>query len=275
MKVAVIGGRGFVGRALQAALAHQGHEVHVLSRQHIDYHDDAQVLAALHDADALMYLAGILHERAGARFDDVHHQLPKRLVSLAAQAGVRDIVHMSALGVRPHAPSRYLQSKWAGEQAVFAEGKARGVRVVAMRPSVIFGEDDGFFHLFARYLKYVPLMPLPCAAAQFQPVAVEDVAQAFVWALESSVDHIAFELGGSEVITLHEAVQRICRANNRKRRIIPLSDTLSRWQGRLGGLLHAPFTHDNYLSMQVPNITSENPWPQMGITPRAISLPRM
>ena len=275
MQVAVCGGRGFVGQVLCTRLAGKGHQVSVLSRETLDYGDDAAVLAALQDKDALVYLGGILHERGGQRFDDVHHHLPVRLLQLAAQSAIGDFLHMSALGVSAHAPSRYLQSKWAGERALMAQGKALGVRVVAMRPSVIFAGHDGFFHLFAHYLRYAPLMPLPCAQAQFQPVAVEDVADAFVWALESSVDQTAFELGGTERLTLHEAVQRICKANGWKRWIIPLSDRLSRWQGRLGGMLRAPFDHDNYLSMQVPNITEEMPWTQMGIVPRAIHIPRL
>lgn len=273
MQVAISGGSGFVGTALASLLAQQGHTIRILSRATLDYDDDAALTAALQGQEALVFLNGILHARGGADFDTVHHLLPVRMLQCAAKAGVRDFLHMSALGVSPQAQSRYLQSKWAGERAVLAAGKALGVRVVAMRPSVIFGAQAGFFHLFTRFLKVAPVMPLPCAQAQFQPVAVEDVAAAFLWALESSVDQAAFELGGAEVVSLQEAVQRICAANGWRRRIIALPDWLSRWQGRLGSVLRAPFTYDNYLSMQTPNVAEVSPWANMGIVPRAIVLP--
>ena len=273
MRVVVSGGSGFVGKTLCKILAENGHEVGILSRKTLDYDDAAALQQALSGQDALVFLNGILHERGGARFDDVHHHLPRRLLQAAAQAGVGTFLHMSALGVSAGGQSRYLHSKWAGEQAVLAEGKALGVRVVAMRPSVIFGADDGFFHLFARYLRYAPVMPLPCAQTRFQPVAVEDVAAAFLWALQTPVDQQSFELGGAEVVTMREAIERICAANGWKRWIINLPDGLSRWQGRIGGLLRAPFTYDNYLSMQTPNVVQTAAWAQMGIVPREIVIP--
>ncbi|MDO4776507.1 MAG: NAD-dependent epimerase/dehydratase family protein [Cardiobacteriaceae bacterium] len=282
MHIAISGGRGFVGRALAQRLAGKGHGIGILSRASgedarvtaVDYENDASLFAALQGKDALVNLVGILHARDAATFDAVHHQLPLRLLRQAARAGIRDMLHMSALGASPTAPSAYLQSKAAGERALFAEGRRLGVRVVVMRPSVIFGEDEGFFHIFGKWLKRLPLMPLPCAQAMFQPVAVEDVAAAFDWALESSVDQKAFALGGPETMTLHEALLRICAANGWRRRIVPLPDMLARWQARAGDWLPgAPFTYDNYLSMQIPNITDDNPWPLMGIVPHPVKIP--
>lgn len=282
MHIAISGGRGFVGRVLAERLAGKGHEIAMLSRTScedagvvaVDYESDESVFAALQGKNALINLVGILHARDAAGFDAAHHQLPLRLLRQAARAGIRDMLHMSALGASPAASSAYLQSKAAGERALFAEAKRLGVRVVAMRPSVIFGKNEGFFHIFAKWLKILPMMPLPCAQAMFQPVAVEDVAAAFEWALESSVDHKAFELGGPEKMALHEVLERICEANGWRRRIIPLPDMLSKWQARVGDWLPgAPFTYDNYLSMQIPNVTDDNPWPLMGIVPRQVEVP--
>lgn len=280
MHVAITGGTGFVGRALCRALDKQGHQWTVLSRKMggegvvgVDYEDEDALCAALQGKDAVIHLVGVLH--AGRKlFAQVHHQLPLRVLRQAKRAGIDDFLHMSALGADPAGPSAYLQSKYAGERAVFDEAGRLGMRAVAMRPSVIFGEDEGFFHLFARYLKWLPLMPLPCGQARFQPVAVEDVAAAFVWALESSVDQAAFELGGPEVMTLREVIDRLCLANGWKRWIINVPDMAAKWQGRLGDWLPGmPFTYDNYLSMQRPSVCDSNPWAQMGIVPRQAVMP--
>lgn len=284
MNVAVTGGTGFVGQAVCDALRSAGHEVVILSHSRegreqrtairkVDYRDIDSLAAAMDGCDALIHLVGILHERKGCSFEWAHHALVRNVVKAAAQANVKDYLHMAALGVDHRGPSQYLKTKADGEQAAFALCRQHGMRMVSLRPSVIFGEKDNFINQFTRLLKRVPVFPLVCPQAQFQPVAVVDVAQAFVWALESSVDRTAFELGGPEIVTMHDIVRRICAEHGLRRLIIPLPDVISALQGRIMGFIPgAPFTYDNYLSMQVPNTTEERHWGQMGMVPTPLNI---
>ncbi|UJF24935.1 complex I NDUFA9 subunit family protein [Suttonella sp. R2A3] len=287
MKIAVTGGTGFVGQAVVARLREKDHEVVILSSsqsgikdgvllRQVDYHDVNALAEAMDGCDGAIHLVGILHEHGEQSFEWVHHALVRNVVKATAQAGIKDYIHMSALGVEHRGPSQYLKTKAAGEAAAFELAKTHDIRMVSLRPSIIFGEDDNFFNQFARLLRYLPVMPLVCHKAQFQPVAVEDVAHAFVWALESSVDRTSYELGGREVLTMREVIARVCETYDWKRLIIPLPDSVSRIQGKIMGMMpNAPFTYDNYLSMQVPNTTQQAPWSEMGIEPKPITIKRL
>ena len=137
-----------------------------------DVHDDATLARMLRDTDAVINLVAILHG-SEAEFERVHVRLPRRLAAACRPAGVRRVVHVSALGVAVDAPSRYLRSKARGEAAL----RAAGLDLTVLRPSVIFGERDRFLNLFASLQSVFPVMPLAGAAARFQPVWVEDVGE--------------------------------------------------------------------------------------------------
>ena len=281
MKIAVTGGSGFVGRILCRRLAEKGYEPVILSRQapagkfswrQVDYHRSSSLATALGDCAALIHLVGILHEYKGQSFPSVHQHLVTRLLAAAAAAGVRDYLHMSALGADEYGPSRYLISKAAGEAAAFTACRKNGMRMVAFRPSLIFGEEDDFRNRFTALLRYLPCLPLVCPQARFQPVAVEDVADAFIYGLESSEDQTAIELGGGEEISMAQLVRRICASHAWRRLLIPLPDWASASLGRVMGMVPgAPFTYDNYLSMRKPNTTDKWPWPRIGIEPKSIT----
>jgi NADH dehydrogenase len=182
------------------------------------------------------------------------------------------MLHMSALGAAADAPSEYLRSKAAGEQALHAES-AEGLAITSFRPSVVFGPQDGFLNLFARLLALSPgVFPLACADARFAPVYVGDVVNAFTHALaDDATAGQCYELCGPRSYTLRELVAYTARVIGLKRRIIALPDVLARLQARvLGQLPGAPFTMDNYLSMQVDSVCSQNGFARLGITPRSL-----
>lgn len=286
MKIAISGGSGFVGRALTRQLQNQHQVVWLSARQpvladefktlsvkSVDYDDVESIATAIDGCDALINLVGILHATPTASFDDVHHQLPKRLLAAAAKAGISCYLHMSALGIAADGPSQYLKSKYLGEQAAFAFAKQNGIRMLSFRPSIIFGEEDNFFNQFARLLKYSPIFPIVCPQAQFQPVSVEDVAKAFVWGLDNAIDGESYELVGEEVITMRQAIEMVCEFYGWRRLLIPLPNSVAGVQGRLMGCLpKAPFTYDNYLSLQKPSISQRCDLGSMGITPAAIKI---
>ena len=275
-KVLLIGGSGFVGGWIANRLSERGIRVIVPAR-HRDNRkklillptvytvqadvQEAQVLASLMDGvDTVINLAGILHDGDsrqpyGKRFAATHVELPGRIVAAMRQAGVRRLLHMSALKASPDAPSAYLRSKAAGEAAVLAA--ASDLDVTVFRPSVIFGPGDAFLNTFATLLKLFPVLPLAGGKARFQPVFVGDVADAFVSALN---DHSTFgqtyELCGPRVYSLRQLVAYVADLAGRRRLIIDLPDGLASLQARLLSLLpNPPLTPDNLRSMQVDNVS--------------------
>lgn len=293
-RILILGGTGFVGRALceqiqnQAALA--GARLVVPSRRrergkHLfplpqvdvlaaDVHDDAVLASLLRGCDAVVNLVAILHGSPAA-FEQAHVTLPQRLVAACAKAGVRRMVHVSALGIQggaagdvAAAPSDYLRSKTRGEQ-VF---RAADLDLTVLRPSVIFGVHDRFLNLFAQLQCMLPVMALAGGDARFQPVWVEDVAQAIVKALlDGSTAGQTYELAGPTVYTLTDLVKLSGRWSGHARPVLPLPLAAGRLQARALGLLPGEplMSPDNLDSMKVPNVlTGTLPSLQdLGITP--------
>ena len=284
--ICILGGTGFVGHSLAAQLVSEGHRVTIVSRRR-ERHRDLLVLptAQLVDGniadngfladvfrghDVVINLVAVLNERRRGDFERIHGKLPARVVEACRAAGVKRLLHMSALHASAEAPSQYLQSKAMGERAVMA---ATDLKVTTFRPSVIFGPADSFSNRFAGLLRYtVGAFPLACGSSRFQPVYVEDVARAFVRALD---DPRAFgqryNLCGPHRYTLLELVQYIARQIGSPVRIVSLGPLASRLQA---GLLQfapgKPFTPDNYRSLQVDSVCDDGFPAVFGITPVAL-----
>lgn len=277
--VLVLGGSGFVGRHLVAALAAEGIRVTVPSRRrerakHLlplptvevvetDIMAPGALEALARGRQAVINLVGILH----GDFERVHAELPRRVVAACRALGVGRLLHMSALGAAPSAPSEYLRTKAMGEQAALA---ATDLAVTAFRPSVIFGPEDAFLNTFATLAQMFPVLPIACPRARFQPVYVVDVARAMSRALDDPSTHgKTYELCGPRQYTLKELVKLVCEMTGRRRAVIGLPDRLSYWQAfvmeNLPGKL---ITRDNLRSMQVPNVCA-GAFP-FGIRPQAL-----
>jgi len=288
--VLVLGGSGFVGTALCTKLVERfgggSARITVPSRRparakHIqmlptvelvaaDVHDDAQLARLVRGRDAVVNLVAILHG-GDAAFDRVHVQLPRRLAQACGGAGVRRVVHVSALGADPKAPSRYLRSKAAGESAL----TSAGLDTTILRPSVIFGEGDRFLNLFARLQALFPVVPLAGADARFQPVWVDDVALAIVRCLDDKTTiGETIECCGPEVYTLRQLVQIAGRCAGHPRPVLGLPAPLARLQALTMELLPGEplMSRDNLDSMKVANVASGTRpgLSRLGIRPSAI-----
>jgi NADH dehydrogenase len=284
--VLVVGGSGFIGRHLVASLAAAGLRVTVPARRR----ERAKHLILLPTVDvvqadvmapgvlqrlcagkqAVYNLVGILHSRRGRRderganeygpdFARVHVELPQAIVAACRLAGVRRLLHVSALGASRDAPSEYLRSKAIGEQAVLA---AEDLDATVFRPSVVFGPEDRFLNTFAAMSRFLPVMAVPCPDAQFQPVYVGDVARALHYALEDpEARGKSYELCGPRVYTTKQLVEFVCAVTRRPRLVLGLSPRLSYFQAWV--LEHLPgklMSRDNYRSMQLPS-TCGAPFP--------------
>jgi len=269
----MLGGTGFVGHAIAARLSAGGHDVRVLTRAFArnrditvmpgvvliegDVHDPAFLQEQFKGVDVVINLVGILNERghSGAGFDRVHAELPAKVATVCRHASVPRLLHMSALGAAHQAPSFYLRSKARGEDA--AHAAAPDVRVTSFRPSVIFGPRDDFTNRFAALLRTVPgVFPLACPNARFQPVYVEDVARAFVAAIDMTDTYgRRYDLCGPQVYRLRELVDYFAYLQKRHVQVIGLNQSLSRLQATVMEYVPGkPFSLDNFRSLSLDNV---------------------
>jgi NADH dehydrogenase len=288
--VCVVGGSGFVGQHLVMELGRRRYRLRVLTRRRerhrellvlptvevleTNVHRVSELEARLQGCEAVVNLAGILHESPGAGRDflSVHVTLARSIAEICRAQGVRRLLHMSALGAAPAAPSRYLQTKGEGEAAVHALG-GENLHVTSFRPSVIFGPEDAFFNRFAALLAGIPwVFPLACPESRFSPVYVGDVVRAFADSLENKATFgQRYDLCGPREYTLKSLVEYTARVRGISRRIVGLSDRLSRLQANIFEKIPGkPFTRDNYLSLQVPSTCRDNGLEALGITATSI-----
>ena len=285
--VCILGGTGFVGREIAGQLVHRGYAVRVPTRNRerarellvlpgveiiaADIHDEAVLSRLLAGADAVINLVGMLNEKGhdGSGFRRVHVELVEKLVRACQENRVPHLLQMSALKANAESgPSHYLRSKGAGERTL-KNLAGDELRYTIFQPSVIFGPDDSFINRFAGLLRICPILPLARPTARFAPVFVADVASAFCAALENHGPYYrTLQLYGPEEYSLKEIVVEIARILNLKRLIVGLPDSLSRIQAWfldyvIPGKI---FTLDNYRSMAVASIGTENGLAALGIT---------
>jgi uncharacterized protein YbjT (DUF2867 family) len=285
-KIVVLGGAGFVGRCLVAKLDEAGYQVTVLTRRrerakHLILLPNVQVeecylpnTRALKDAlkgcDAVINLVGILHEDSKSTFEAMHHQLPRRVAQICEELGIKRLLHMSALQANKYAPSQYLKSKATGEAGMNEFSKKLDITI--FKPSVIFGRGDSFINLFANLVKFLPVIFLAKPDAKFQPIWVEDVAQCFVHALENTATYgKIYELGGPQIYTLKELVQKVMDILGKQRPIIGLNHTLSMAQGFALELMPIKLmSRDNIRSMQVDSVCAAPISIELGVLPTSL-----
>lgn len=248
--VTIFGGSGFLGRHVARELARHGWRIRIATRRpdlafhtqpsgrvgqinavqaNLRYPDS--ILPALRNADAVVNLVAILREQGGQSFDVVNHLGAKAVAEAAKTAGIETFVHVSALGADSASPSRYAQSKAAGEAAVLQALPD----AIILRPSVVFGPEDQFFNRFAAMARLMPVLPLIGGGkTKLQPVYVGDVAAAIALALDGKATSGApYELGGPQVVSLAEVIRFVLQVTERKRLLVPLPFGLA---SLLGGI---------------------------------------
>ena len=270
MKIAVTGGTGFVGGYVVNELLRRGHEVRVVARRPDEARsrfnrpvpaepgsvsDVDSLRRAFAGVDAVVHLVGIINESEGVSFDAVHRQGTENVVAAARTAGARRLVHMSAMGSAPDAPSEYGRTKAAGEEAA----RRSGLDATVFRPSIIFGPGDGFVTLLARIVRANPgfIPVIGPGTVRFMPVSVREVARLFADAFDKaeSIGKV-FEVGGPETLTMNEICREIAAAVGKPRKPLvhfPL------WYGRILAAAMAvlpdpPLTADQLRSLSRDNV---------------------
>ena len=276
MKVFVTGATGFVGREIVTELQKAGHEITFLARDSrtasaraVEWGFDGQVHtgnildpASLQDAcngnDAVIHLVGIISEVGEQTFENIHTVGTQNVISAAQKAGIKRFIHMSALGTRPNAVSRYHQTKWAGEEAV----RNSRLNYTIFRPSLIYGPGDQFVNTFARMIRWSPILPvLGNDRVTFQPVSIEAVARAFVRSLsEPASIGQTFDLCGSEALTLPEMLDAILGVIHRNRLKLRIPPKIARFQASILEFVYArllgkaaPLNRDQLIMLEEGN----------------------
>lgn len=242
--VTIFGGAGFVGTQVIQVLARQGYRIRVATRRpdlaghtktlgtvgqilpiQANVRNLASVQRAVKGADIVINLVAIGFERGAQKFSAINTEGAANVAAAARAARVTSLVHMSALGVDTAADSLYAQSKLAGEAAVLEAFP----QAVILRPSLMFGRDDGFFNMMGGLARMLPIMPLISGGTRFQPVYVGDVAEAIAMAALGQVKTgRIYELGGPEIETHKELMIRIMREAGRNRALVPLPSAVAR-----------------------------------------------
>ena len=288
-RVVIVGGSGFIGSAIANRLCEAGVTVLIPTRRrsragHVlllpnaevveaDVHDPAALARLFEDADAVINTVGVLHSRPGTPFGPdfarAHVELPQKIVTACRAAGVARLVHISALGADANGPSEYQRSKAAGEHAIEAAGP--DIAWTILRPSVVFGRGDSFLNLFADLARMFPVLPLTGASCRFQPVYVEDVAEAVYQSLtRPDAAGQTFELAGPTVYTLRQLVEYVSALIGKPRPVLGLPEGIGMVQARLMEFAPQPLmSRDNVRSMRVDNVASGEPQP-FGLTPTAL-----
>ncbi|MEZ8007170.1 MAG: complex I NDUFA9 subunit family protein [Amylibacter sp.] len=233
--VTIFGGSGFVGRYIVRRMAKEGWRVRVAVRRPneaifvktygdvgqiepllANIRDEASTRAAIIGSDAVVNCVGILNETSRQKFNTVQTEGAGRIARIAAECGVTNFVHFSAIGADSNSESNYSKSKAEGESLVRAAFKS----AIILRPSIVFGNEDQFFNRFATMAKLSPIVPLVGSETKFQPVYVDDLAAAAVKAITENVKPGIYELGGPEVATFKELIVKLMGIIRRKRLIV-------------------------------------------------------
>jgi uncharacterized protein YbjT (DUF2867 family) len=285
--VTVIGGSGFIGRYVVQKLADAGHRVRVAVRNpnlalflkplgrvgqvqlvQANLRNEASIAAAVSGADAVINLVGLLFESGNQRFDDVQRDGAILAAKCAAKAGATAYTHMSAIGADAQGEAHYARSKGEAEAGVRAAFPAATI----LRPSIVFGPEDGFFNRFAAMAKWpMPVMPVVAGDTKFQPVYVLDVAEAVLRSVEST-SHAGqtYELGGPRCYSFRELTQYILDEVMVKKPLIDVPMSIAKLQAKVLGLAPKPLVttdqlkllaHDNVVSAGARSLSD------FGITP--------
>ncbi len=290
--ITVFGGSGFVGRHVVRRLAKQGWIIRVAVRDPerakflrplgdvaqitpiaVPLQDAGAVAAAVAGTDAAVNLVGVLYERGRQTFEVVHVNGARAIAAAAAAAGVRSLVHVSAIGASTDAEADYARSKGYGERFV----REAMPDAVICRPSLVIGPEDAFFNRFALYARLSPFLPLIGGGhTRFQPVYVGDVAEAIVRALgDPAARGQTYELGGPSVYSFAELMELLLLQIGRRRWLVPVPFWLAEIQAAVLELLPAPpLTRDQVRLLRRDNVVSEGArtLEDLGITATAIEL---
>jgi NADH dehydrogenase len=272
----ILGGGGFIGRYLVRNLTKKNYRCIISTRKAfqkgylktqatpgaielVDWNLNnlSELKEAIKNSDIVINLIGILYETRKQKFYNIHTKIPEAVAKICADSDVKKFIHVSAIGANENSKSLYQKSKYQGEIKALNNFK----KTVILRPSVVCGTEDNFTNLFSK-LSILPVIPVVGINYKFQPILVDDVADAIVQAIElKGNEGKIYEIGGPKVISFGNMVKSILKTINKKRFVVPMPMPLAKIQSTITDLLPIPpiLTKDQCeILSEADNVVSDN-----------------
>ena len=217
----------------------------------------SELKEAIKNSDVVINLIGILYETRKQKFYNIHSTIPEVVAKACKESEVKKFIHVSAIGANDNSKSLYQKSKYSGEVKALNNFN----KTVIIRPSVVCGTEDNFTNLFSK-LSFLPVIPLVGINYKFQPILVNDVADAIVRAIETkNNENKIYEIGGPKIISFGDMVKSILKTINKKRFVVPMPMPIAKIQSTITDLLPFPpiLTKDQCeILSEADNIVSNN-----------------
>ena len=272
----ILGGGGFIGRYLVRNLTKKNYRCIISTRKAfqkgylktqatpgaielIDWNPNnfSELKEAIKNSDVVINLIGILYETRKQKFYNIHTNIPEAVAKICSESDVKKFIHVSAIGASENSKSLYQKSKFQGEVRALENFK----NTVVIRPSVVCGTEDNFTNLFSK-LSILPVIPVVGINYKFQPILVNDVADAIVHAIElKGNEGKIYEIGGPKVISFGDMVKSILKTINKKRFVVPMPMPIAKIQSSILSLLPIPpiITKDQCeILSEADNVVSNN-----------------
>ena len=272
----ILGGGGFIGRYLVRNLTKKNYRCIISTRKAfqkgylktqatpgaielIDWNPKnfSELKDAIKNSDIVINLIGILYETRKQKFYNIHADIPEAVAKICSKADVKKFIHVSAIGANENSKSLYQKSKYQGELKALNNFK----KTVIIRPSVVCGTEDNFTNLFSK-LSILPIIPIVGINYKFQPILVNDVANAIVQAIEiKNNEGKIYEIGGPKIISFGDMVKSILKTINKKRFVVPMPMPIAKIQSTITDLLPFPpiLTKDQCeILSEADNVVSNN-----------------
>ena len=251
----ILGGGGFIGKYLARNMTKKNYRCIITTRnafqkgylktqgtpgsiELLDWNPNnfSELKEAIKNSDVVINLIGILFETRKQKFYNIHSNIPETIAKICSDTEVKKFIHVSAIGANGQSKSIYQKSKFKGEQKAFENFK----NTVVVRPSVVCGTEDNFTNLFSK-LSFLPVIPVVRIDYKFQPILVNDVADAIIKIIETKNNEgKIYELGGPKIISFGEMVKSILRTINKKRFVIDMPMPIAKIQSSITDLLPLP-----------------------------------
>jgi len=272
----ILGGGGFIGRYLVRNLTKKNYRCIISTRKAFQKgylktqatpgaielinwspNNFSELKEAIKNSDIVINLIGILYETRRQKFYNIHTSIPEAIAKICADSNVKKFIHVSAIGASENSKSLYQKSKYQGEVKALNNFK----NTIIIRPSVVCGTEDNFTNLFSK-LSFLPIIPVVGINYKFQPILVDDVADAIVKAIEiKGNDGKIYEIGGPKIISFGDMVKSILKTINKKRFVLSMPMPIAKIQSTITDLLPFPpiLTKDQcQILSEADNIVSNN-----------------
>ena len=272
----IFGGSGQIGRHLIRKLTKNNYRVTVVTRNihqkaHIiktqgnagyieiveaNIFDESKIRDLIQNSDICINLIGILYEKRGSSFKNIHTLFPSILSKLCKQYNLEHFIHLSALGVNDAVESKYAKSKLEGEKEILKNFSLSTI----LRPSVVYSVDDNFTTSFMTLLNRLPIFPLYYSGkTKFMPIHSSDLVEVIFDVISKNIYSQVIECVGSETITLKEILEKLLNLIGKKRFLIPVPLFFGKLSAQIFQLFPKPLlTKDQLKLLQYDNVISGN-----------------